>query len=528
MAPWRSVYKMHMLADTDVTFVLTNGGHNAGIVSQPGHPRRQLPHRHQDHPRSLPRSAGVVGPRRGPRGVMVAGLARMVGGRGRQPGGAAQPRRRARRAALPRRCARPLRPAGVSTHRTVNDRPGAASGSRAMHWHVRTAAEVAAALEVAPERGLSPDEVRRRRERFGRNAIHGKARRGLARHAGRAVRRLHDPGADRRRGGVRRSSATSSDTIAIVVIVVLNAALGFVQELARAAGHRRAEAAGRGERAAWSATAGAAPVAAAELVPGDVVLLEAGSIVPADLRLIEAAQLRIERGRAHRRVRARRKGTSIALATSRLPVGDRRNMAFKGTIVTYGRGLGLVTATGMATELGRIAGMLRDRPTPARRRCSGGSPSFGRAPGAGGAGDLRRDVRGRRDCAASRALLMFLTAISLAVAAVPGGAARGGDHRAGAGRAPAGRRNALIRRLPAVETLGSVTVICADKTGTLTLNACASTSSWPPTARRWSRRRRRHRRRRGRTLLARARPATTTPATARTAALIGDPTEVAL
>jgi Ca2+-transporting ATPase len=257
-----------------------------------------------------------------------------------------------------------------------------------------------------------------------------------------------------------------SDTIAIVVIVVLNAALGFTQEL-------RAQRALAALRRLAAATAGVVrdgrrcTVPAADLVPGDVVVLEAGSIVPADLRVIEAAQLRVSE--------AALTGESVPVEKAvdpveddAAPVGERTSMAFKGTTVTYGRGLGLVTATGMATELGRLAGMIEaadSGKTPLQRRLA----HFGRR--------LALAVLGI--CAiifvvgvtrGEPALLMFLTAISLAVAAVPEALPAVVTILLALGARRLADRDALIRRLPAVETLGSVTFICADKTGTLTLN----------------------------------------------------------
>ena len=159
------------------------------------------------------------------------------------------------------------------------------------------------------------------------------------------------------------------DTIAIVAIVVLNAAVGFVQEY-------------RAERAMAALKAMAAPTAtvvrdgmivvipAIELVPGDVVLLEAGRIVPADLRLVEAARLRVEEAALTGESVPAEKTTAV-LSDDALPVGDRTNMAYKGTIATYGRGRGVVVATGMDTEFGKIAASLQaaeEVKTPLQRR----------------------------------------------------------------------------------------------------------------------------------------------------------------
>ncbi len=257
-----------------------------------------------------------------------------------------------------------------------------------------------------------------------------------------------------------------ADTIVIVVIVVLNAVIGFFQEY-------------RAERALAALKAMAAPTAtvlrrgcpvllpARDLVPGDTVLIEAGRIVPADLRLLEAASLRINESALT--------GESVPvdkitdpIAAADLPPGDRRNMAFKGTAVSHGRGVGVVVATGMRTEFGRIALLLTEADTvttPLQRRLG----AFGRG--------LALAVLGICSIVFVTGLLrgepalpMFLTALSLAVAAIPEALPAVVSIALALGARRMMARNALIRRLPAVETLGSVTVICSDKTGTLTAN----------------------------------------------------------
>ena len=267
------------------------------------------------------------------------------------------------------------------------------------------------------------------------------------------------------------------DTVVIGAIIVVNAVVGFVQEYraGRAVAALRRLAA---EGATVIRDGAVGRVAAADLVPGDVVVLAAGDVVPADLRLVEVQALRVDEATLTGESEPVAKSTGTVAAGEASLVGERYNTAFKGTAVTYGRGTGIVVATGMATELGRIALLLQahgEPLTPLQRRLAG----LGRWLAAAAivvcavvfaAGVARGEPVDE----------MFLTAVSLAVAAIPEGLPAVVTVALALGARRMAERRAVIRRLPAVETLGSVTVICSDKTGTLTENRMVVERVWTP------------------------------------------------
>ena len=256
------------------------------------------------------------------------------------------------------------------------------------------------------------------------------------------------------------------DAIVILVIVVLNTVLGFWQEFkaenAMAALKKMTILNVRVRREGAEQQ-----ISAKELVPGDILLIEAGNIVPADARLIAAANLKVQEAALTGESEAVDKDTG-ELPSGEFALADRKNMIYRGTVVTYGRGEAVVTHTGMQTELGKIAILLQDvedEPTPLQRRLAKLGRSLAMA-----AGLLILIVAGMMYLQGSGLKEMFMTAISMAVAAIPEGLPAVVTIALALGAQQMLKQKALIRQLPAVETLGGVTVICSDKTGTLTQN----------------------------------------------------------
>ena len=339
------------------------------------------------------------------------------------------------------------------------------------NWHLLDAEQALRALQSDAQVGLSDEEAARRLAQYGRNEL---TERGLKtpwqilweQLTGIMVVILIVAAA------ISLALGEVVDALVIVVIVVLNALLGFTQEY-------------RAEQAMAALKKMAVPrvkvrrgghikeIPAQELVPGDIVMLEAGSAAPADGRLVEAVNLRVQEAVLTGESEPVEKHTR-PLDKEDLPVGDRINMIFMGSAAVYGRGSLVVTATGMHTQLGKIAEMLQSvgqEKTPLQKRLE--QLSKGLAAAAilivlvvFAAGLLRgEELR-----------VMILTAISMAVAAVPEGLPAVVTIALALGAQRMLKRNALIRKLPAVETLGSVTVICSDKTGTLTQNRMTVTA----------------------------------------------------
>jgi cation-transporting ATPase F len=350
------------------------------------------------------------------------------------------------------------------------------SGSSPSGWnhHELPVHEVVLLLETDLDRGLGSAQVARRLERFGPNVLPETAGVGLVR---RVLGQFHHPLiyvllAAAVVTGLLREYV---DCTVILGVVLVNAAIGFVQE-------SRAEAALESLRSMVRTTARAIRdgqeqgVPSEEIVTGDLVVLEAGDKVPADLRLVRITDLQVDESALT--------GESVPVVKDEIvlpettPVADRRNMVYSGTLVTAGAAAGVVVATGAGTELGeihRLVGAAKPLDTPLTAKLAWFSKvltvvilvlaAVAFAVGL---------VRGQD------AVETFTAAIALAVGAIPEGLPAAVTITLAIGVARMARRRAVIRRLPAVETLGSTTVICSDKTGTLTENRMTVRAVWTP------------------------------------------------
>jgi magnesium-transporting ATPase (P-type) len=349
--------------------------------------------------------------------------------------------------------------------------PGA-GGSADLGWHARAAEEIARQLGVDPDQGLVDDEALLRLEQYGPNRLTPRPgqpawRRFAAQLAQPLVLVLIASAI------VTAVLGETVDASVIAGVVLVNAVIGYWQEAkaadALAALARSVSTSVRVRRGGVSKH-----IDAGLLVPGDLVMLTAGDRVPADLRLIRQHELQTDDSMLT--------GESLPVArqSEELPLdtilAERRNMAFAGTAVVAGQGSGLVIATGDATETGRIAGLIASAPdlaTPLTRRMARFSNWLLWA--IGGLALLTFAVGMARG---ESAFEMFMAAVALAVGAIPEGLPAAITVTLAIGVARMAKRRAIIRHLPAVETLGSTTVICSDKTGTLTENAMTVRAAW--------------------------------------------------
>ncbi|NLN87581.1 MAG: calcium-translocating P-type ATPase, PMCA-type [Syntrophomonadaceae bacterium] len=325
-------------------------------------------------------------------------------------------------------------------------------------------------LQVDPLKGLTSEEALLRLQEYGENRLEAKKKKSM-------IQRFFEQFKDAMIVILLIAAAISFvvaiyegegyfEPVLILIIVVLNAIMGVVQE-------------SKAEKALEALQQMSAPQArvrrdgtesvieAVQLVPGDIIILEAGDFVPADGRLIESASLKSEEAALTGESVPSEKQAEAAVKAG-APLGDRFNMVYSGCSITYGRGLVVVTATGMKTEMGKIADLLaaeEDGQTPLQQRLAVLGKYLG--------------IMALVVCAVifaiglaadMRVMEIFMIAIALAVSAIPEGLPAIVTIVLAVGVQRMVRKNAIIRRLPAVETLGSASVICSDKTGTLTLN----------------------------------------------------------
>ena len=342
------------------------------------------------------------------------------------------------------------------------------------------------------EKGLTPEEAQERLKKFGPNELQEKPRPGflqllLAQFNNFLVMILIVAAV------VSLLLGEYVDAIAIIVIVILNAVVGVVQEskaeAALAALKKMAAPSAQVIRGGHQVT-----IPSRELVVGDVVVIEAGNYIPADMRLIESVNLKVEEASLTGESVPVDKNASVVL-DKEIPLGDRKNSAFMSTLVTYGRGKGLVTSTGMHTQLGLIAEMLQsyeEEETPLQQKLDQLGKTLGIVclavcgiifvygilrdthPGM----ILKEGIMAYLSAEKRDIVHLFMTAVSLAIAAIPEGLPAVVTICLALGMQRMIRRHALIRKLPAVETLGCASVICSDKTGTLTQNQMTVVQAW--------------------------------------------------
>ena len=330
----------------------------------------------------------------------------------------------------------------------------------------KTIEEVLKELGSNPITGLSQDEVQLKREKFGLNQLETKKPKTLL---AMFFAQLNDILIYILIAAAIISAllGETSDAIIIAIVIVINATVGIIQE-------------SKAEKALDALKKLSTPKAVVrrdgqlkeipskEVVPGDIIIIDAGRYVPCDLRLIETANLKIEESTLTGESVPVDKDALLVLTSDDIPLGDQKNMLFMSTLATYGRGVGIAVSTGMNTQIGKIAKMLDEKvddQTPLQKKLA----QLGKYLGIGAllicvlmfiVGVLQK-----RDL-----LEMLLTSISLAVAAIPEGLPAIVTIVLAMGVQKMIKKNAIVRKLPAVETLGSVNIICSDKTGTLTQN----------------------------------------------------------
>ena len=339
-----------------------------------------------------------------------------------------------------------------------------------INWFNKEIKDVEKDLQTNVETGLNDEQVKQRQEKYGLNALKAKKKKSLIQ---KFLEQFKDFSiiiliiAAIVSGIVGIAEGEGiTDTIIILIVVIVNAIIGVSQE---AKAEKSLEALQKlTDHASKVIRNGAVTVIPAkELVPGDIVVLDTGDYIPADLRIIEAVNLKSQESSLTGESVPVEKNAGV-INGEEIGIGDRVNMLFSSSLVTYGRGKGIVVETGMTTEVGKIAGMLdatEEQITPLQEKLN----KLGKTLGIAALAIcvfifIIGLIQGKEP------IHMFMTAVSLAVAAIPEGLVAVSTIVLAIGVQKMVKKNAIVKRLPAVETLGSATVICSDKTGTLTQN----------------------------------------------------------
>ncbi|EOU1740030.1 calcium-transporting P-type ATPase, PMR1-type [Clostridium perfringens] len=338
-------------------------------------------------------------------------------------------------------------------------------------WYKKSKNEILQELDVDEKNGLSSTEALRRLEKYGKNKLETKKKKTLFKQF---LSQLKDVMIYILIIAAIISAFLGeiSDALIILLVIIINAVIGVIQE-SKAEKALDALKELSTPKALVKRDGSLKEILSEDIVPGDIVIIDAGRYIPGDLRLIDTANLKIEESAFTGESVPSEKDSSF-LPDKEIPIGDQNNMAFMSTLATYGRGVGVVVGTGMNTEIGKIAKMIEQEEndeTPLQKKLS----ELGKILGFLAVGICIlifiisffqvRDL-----------LEMFLTSISLAVAAIPEGLPAIVAIVLALGVQRMVKKNAIIRKLPAVETLGSVSIICSDKTGTLTQNKMTVTT----------------------------------------------------
>ena len=338
-------------------------------------------------------------------------------------------------------------------------------------WYKKSKNEILQELDVDEKNGLSSTEALRRLEKYGKNKLETKKKKTLFKQF---LSQLKDVMIYILIIAAIISAFLGeiSDALIILLVIIINAVIGVIQE-SKAEKALDALKELSTPKALVKRDGSLKEILSEDIVPGDIVIIDAGRYIPGDLRLIDTANLKIEESAFTGESVPSEKDSSF-LPDKEIPIGDQNNMAFMSTLAIYGRGVGVVVGTGMNTEIGKIAKMIEQEEndeTPLQKKLS----ELGKILGFLAVGIcilifIISFFQGRD------LLEMFLTSISLAVAAIPEGLPAIVAIVLALGVQRMVKKNAIIRKLPAVETLGSVSIICSDKTGTLTQNKMTVTT----------------------------------------------------